>query len=98
MLSICCNSGVKSWRNKKRSAKLTKIKTTNITIKITKTKPFINKYNWKGINVPSEKDYLKTFEKNNVIIVLNVLYTKKQKIYPAYVTKNNLNCQKLIFF
>ena len=66
--------------------------------RITKIKPFINKYNWKGINVPSEKDYLKTFEKNNVIIVLNVLYTKKQKIYPVYVTKNNLNCQKLIFF
>ena len=66
--------------------------------RITKIKPFINKYNWKGINVPSEKDYLKTFEKNNVIIVLNVLYTKKQKIYPVYVTKNNSNCQKLIFF
>ena len=77
MLSICCNSGVKLWRNKKRSAKLTKIKTTNITIKITKTKPFINKYNWKGINVPSEKEDWKKIERNNVTIALNVLYAKK---------------------
>ena len=24
--------------------------------RITKTKPFINKYKWEGINIPSEKD------------------------------------------
>ena len=28
------------------------------------------------------------FEKNNVTIALNVLYAKKEKIYPAYVSKN----------
>ena len=29
-------------------------------------KPFINKYNWKGINNPSNIDDWKTFEKNNL--------------------------------
>ena len=40
-------------------------------------KPFINKYNWEGINFPSEKYNSKKFEKNNVTISLNVLYVKK---------------------
>ena len=47
--------------------------------KITKIKPFIKKYNWEGIYFPSEKDYWKTFEKNNVTIALNVLYATKEK-------------------
>ena len=59
--------------------------------RITKNKPFINNYNWAGINFPSEKDDLKKFEKNNVTAVLNVLYAKKEKIYPAYVSKHKSN-------
>ena len=51
--------------------------------RITKIKPFINKYNWEGINFPSGKDDWKNFEKNNVTIALNVLYAKKEKKYPA---------------
>ena len=39
-------------------------------------KLFMNKYNWKGINFPSEKDNWKKFEKNNVTNALNVLHTK----------------------
>ena len=35
-----------------------------------KNKLFINKYNWEGINFPSEKDDWKKLEKNNVIIAL----------------------------
>ena len=31
----------------------------------------------------------KKIEKNNVTIALNVLYVKKEKIYPAYVSKHN---------
>ena len=42
-------------------------------------KPFINKYKWEGINLPSEKGDWKYFEKNNVTIVLNVLFAKKEK-------------------
>ena len=41
--------------------------------------PFINKYNWKEINLPSEKDDWKKLEKNNASIALNVLYTKIEK-------------------
>ena len=39
---------------------------------------FISKYNWKWINFPSAKDDSKIFEKNNVTIVLNVSYAKKE--------------------
>ena len=49
-----------------------------------KIKAFINKYNWEGIN-----DW-KKFEKSNATIALNVMYTKKEKIYPAYVSKHIL--------
>ena len=54
--------------------------------RIIKSKPFINKYNWEGINYPSEKDDWKKFDKYNVTIACNVLYTKKEKIYPVYVS------------
>ena len=47
---------------------------------ITKIKPFIDKYNWEGIDYPSEKRYWKKFEKNNLTITLNVLYTKAEKV------------------
>ena len=46
---------------------------------MTKVKPFINKYNWEGVNSPSEKDDCKKNEKNNVTIALNILYAKKEK-------------------
>ena len=58
--------------------------------RITKIKPFL--YNWEGINFPSEHDW-KKFEKNNVTIVLNVLYPTNDKIHPAYVSKQNSNCE-----
>ena len=48
--------------------------------RITKIKPFINKYYWEGINFSSEKDDWKRVEKNNVTIAVNVLYAKKEKI------------------
>ena len=64
--------------------------------RITKIKPFINKYKWEEINFPSGKDGWKKFEKNNVTIVLNVLYVKKEKIYPAYASKHNLNREKQV--
>ena len=72
MLSIRCNSSIKSWKNRK----------TFWNNK--KNKLFINKYKWEGINFSSEKDDWKKFEKNNLRIVLNIFYTRKEKIYPAY--------------
>ena len=46
-------------------------------------KPIINKYKWERINFSSEKYGWKKFEKSNATIALNVLYAKKEKIYPA---------------
>ena len=43
--------------------------------RISNIKSFINKYNWDKIKYPSEIDDWKIFEKNNLTIVLNVLYT-----------------------
>ena len=49
----------------------------------------MNKYNWEGINYPSQKDGWKNFEKNNPTVALNVHMPKKEeKIYPAYVSKH----------
>ena len=50
-----------------------------------------NKYKWQKITFPSEKYRWKKFQKNNVTIALNVLYGKKQKIHPGYVSKFNSN-------
>ena len=82
MSSICYNSRVKLWRNGKTCWKITKIKL------------FINKYNWDGTNYPSEKKDWKKFKKTNVANALNVFYVKEEKIYYAYVSKNNLNREK----
>ena len=38
----------------------------------------------------------KKFDKNNRTIALNVLYAKKEQIYPAYVAKHNSNREKQI--
>ena len=84
MLSICCNSRVKFQRNKKETQKVTKIKL------------FIYEYNWEGINVPSEKDDWKKFEKNNLTIALNVLYAKKGKNISCLCFKHNSNHEKQV--
>ena len=59
--------------------------------RITKVKPFINKYKWDRINDPSEKkDDMKEFEKNNVIIALNVLYAIKEETISCLCFKTQL--------
>ena len=64
--------------------------------RVSNSKPFINKYNWKGINYLSKIDDWKAFEKNNLTIAVDVLYIKEKEIYPAYVSKVNSNCEKQI--
>ena len=64
--------------------------------RMTKCKPFINKCNWKGIKFPSGKYKWKKFEKNNAAIALNVLYSKKEKRYLAFVSKHNSHREKSI--
>ena len=48
------------------------------------------------MNFPSEKDEQKKIQKNDATIALNVLYAKKEKIYPAYVSKHNSNHEKQV--
>ena len=45
---------------------------------------------------PSKKDNWKKFEKNNLAIYFNVSYAKNEKIYPAYVSKQNSSCEKQV--
>ena len=40
----------------------------------------------------------KKLKKKNVIIALNVLYAKKEKIYPAYVSKRNSIREKQVIY
>ena len=62
--------------------------------RVSSIKPFTNKNNREGINYPSKIDYWKAFRKNNPTIVLNILYTKENEIFPAYISKRNSNCEK----
>ena len=64
--------------------------------RILNIKSFINKYNWDKIKYSSKINAWKTFEKNNSKIHLNVLYTKKKEIFPAYISKYNSNRKKRI--
>ena len=42
--------------------------------RITKIKPFIDQYNWKEIDFPSDEKDQHEFENNNKRIALNILY------------------------
>ena len=42
------------------------------------------------------KRWLEKNEKNNVTIALNVLYAKKEKVHPAFVSKDDSNCEKQV--
>ena len=64
--------------------------------RVSNIKPFINKYNLKGINYPSKINDWKTFEKNNSTITLNIWYIKEKEICPAYISKINSNFEKQI--
>ena len=45
-----------------------------------------------------QKRWLEKTWKNNRTITFNVLYSKKEKIYPAYISKHNSHCEKQIIF
>ena len=55
--------------------------------RVSNIKPFINKYNWEGINYPSKINDWKRFKKNNPTIALNILYTKEKNM-PSLYLKN----------
>ena len=66
--------------------------------KISKLKPYINKYNWKNIKFPSDKEDWKKFEQNNKEIALNILFVphNKKEIRPAYISKYNHKRKKQV--
>ena len=65
--------------------------------RISKIKPFIEKYNWEDIDFPSTSKDWKNFELNNEV-ALNILYVPHgtKKIEIAYKSKHNLTREKQI--
>ena len=66
--------------------------------RISKLKPYINNYNWKGIDFPAgSKDWVK-FEKNNETIALDLLYLPydTKTISVAYKSKYNNERKKQV--
>ena len=45
--------------------------------RISKLKPYINKYNWERLNFPRRSKERQKFEQNNHTIALNVLYVEQ---------------------
>ena len=65
--------------------------------RVSKIKPFIEKYNWEDIDFPSTSKDWKKFECNNEV-ALNILYKSynTKKINIAYKSKNNLSQENQI--
>ena len=67
--------------------------------RISKIKPFIEQYNWKGIDFPSTSKDWKKFELNNEL-ALNILYIphNTKKIEIAYKSKHDLTREKQVYY
>ena len=65
--------------------------------RISKSKPFIDQYNWKERNFSSHQKGRKKFEPNNKSIALSILYvpynTEEIEIRQAHKSKYNLKCE-----
>ena len=59
--------------------------------RIWKLKPYINKYNWEGIDFPAGSKEWQKFERNNKTVALNVLYIRHntKTINVAYISEYN---------
>ena len=66
--------------------------------RITKIKPFIDKYNWNEIDFPSHSKDWKKFELNNKSIALNIFYVphNTKNIRHEYKLKYNLTCENQV--
>ena len=62
--------------------------------RISKIRPFINQYNWKGIQFPSHQEEWKKFEQNNKTIALNVLFVPRNTKTIRLAYKSNYNSQQ----
>ena len=67
--------------------------------RISNIKPFIDQYNWKEIDFPSNKKDRKKLELNNKSIALNILYKpyNTEEIRYAYKSKYNTKCENQTF-
>ena len=65
--------------------------------RVSKIKPFIEKYNWEDIDFPSTSKDWKKFE-SNIEIALNILYVthNTRKIHIAYKSRHNLTREKQV--
>ena len=62
--------------------------------RISNIKPYVDKYNWNGIDFPAGiKDWEK-FEKNNNEVALNILYTPPNTEEIKLVYKSKYNCKR----
>ena len=66
--------------------------------RISKIKPFIEQYNWNGIEFPATSKDWKKIKQNNESIALNVLYVPHgtKKISLAYKSNHNLNREEKV--
>ena len=66
--------------------------------RISKLKPYINKYNWEGIEFPAGPKDWKKFERNNKTIALNVLFIphNAETIRVAYRSEYNHKRKKQV--
>ena len=76
------------------TAALNHWKIENNAQRVSNIKPFINQYNWKGIDFSSHSKDWKKFEQNNKTIALNILYVpcNTKQIRLAY--KSKYNCMR----
>ena len=61
--------------------------------RISKLKPYINDYNWHGLEFPVQPSDWRKFEENNISIALNILFVPKD-IRLAYESKYNFKREK----
>ena len=66
--------------------------------RISNIKPFIDNYNWKGIDFPAGIKDWKKFEENNKEVALNILYIppNTKTINLAYKSKYNRKCKNQV--
>ena len=66
--------------------------------RISKLKPYINKYNWEGIDFPAKLKEWKKFERNNKTIALNILFIphNAKSIRVAYRSEHNNKHKKQV--
>ena len=66
--------------------------------RISKLKPYINKYNWEGIEFPAGPKDWKKFERNNKTIALNILFVphNTKTIRVAYRSQYNNKRKKQV--